>query len=192
MTDTKRIAFNTRWHRKYHRWIGSLLLVFFLFIATTGILLGWKKNTNGYLLAETHKGKSADLRQWLSFDSLSVIAVKVLKDSVDASLSPVIDRMDARPDKGMIKILFKEHFKAIQLDGVTGEVLHIETRRADWIEKLHDGSLLDQYAGFSSQPFKLGYTALLGGGLLFLTISGFWLWINPRRIRKLKENNKTE
>ena len=169
-----------------------MLMVFFLFISITGIMLGWKKNTNGYLLAESHKGKSKDLSSWLSFDSLSAIAVKVLKDSIDNSLSPVIDRMDARPDKGMVKILFRDHFKAIQLDGSTGAVLHIETRRADWIEKLHDGSLFDHYAGFSSQPVKLGYTAVLGGGLLFLTISGFWLWINPRRIRKRKEISKSE
>ena len=99
--------------------------------------------------------------------------------------------MDARPDKGMIKILFKQHFMAIQLDGTTGAVLFIETRRADWIEKLHDGSLLDHYAGFSEQPFKLVYTGLLGLCLLFLTVSGFWLWVNPKRIRKHKELHKT-
>ncbi len=190
MDQTREIASNTRWYRKYHRWVSSIFLIFFLIVAATGILLGWKKNTGGYLLAKSYSGVSTDLNRWLTFDSLSVIAIRVLHDSVSADLSTEIDRIDARPDKGMVKILFKDHFKSIQLDGTTGAVLHIETRRADWIEKLHDGSLFDHYTGFSAQPFKLGYTALLGGSLLFLTISGFWLWINPKRIRKRKDLNK--
>ena len=107
MDQTRKIASSTRWHRKYHRWVSSIFLIFFLIVATTGILLGWKKNTGGYLLAKSYSGVSGDLKQWLAFDSLSAIAIRVLHDSVGADLSTEIDRMDARPDKGMIKILFK-------------------------------------------------------------------------------------
>ena len=186
MAETKEISARTRWYRKIHRWVGSFLLALFLFVSITGLMLGWKKNSNGYLLAKSYEGTSTDISTWLSFDSLQKIAIQTLRDSIDKDLSAKLDRIDARPDKGMVKFVFKDHFKAIQLDATTGKVLHLEQRRADWIEKLHDGSIVDMYAGFSSQPFKLGYTSLLGLGLLILTISGFWIWYNPRRIRKRK------
>jgi len=149
-------------------------------------MLGWKKNSNGLLLAESKQGSSTQLSHWLSMDSLHKIAIKVLHDSIDAALSAETDRIDIRPSKGMVKFTFKEHFNAIQLDASTGRVLMLEKRRADWIEKLHDGSILDHYAGLSGQPFKLLYTSMIGGGLFFLTLSGFWLWYNPKRIRKQK------
>jgi hypothetical protein len=182
----KQIAAKTRWHRKYHRKIAAALMAFFLFVSVTGLLLGWKKNSGGYLLADSARGSSTLISNWVSFDSLHRTAVRVLADSVDPTLSPVIDRFEARPDKGMVKITFKEHFNAIQLDGATAKVLLLEKRRADWIEKLHDGSILDYYLGWSGSPFKLVYTTAMGLGLLLLTVTGFWLWINPRRIREKK------
>jgi uncharacterized iron-regulated membrane protein len=186
MDDTKKIAKTTRWYRKIHRWIASILFVFFFFIAITGFLLGWKKNSNGYLLAKSHKGSSTDLAKWLSFDSLHAVAVKALHDSVSSSLSPKMDRIDARPDKGMVKIVFADHYWAIQLDASNGQILHMERRRADFIENLHDGSYLDKLLGIDGH-IKLGYTSIMGLSLLMLTITGFWLWYNPKRIRKKKK-----
>jgi hypothetical protein len=179
----KQIAAKTRWHRKYHRTIAAALMAFFLFVSITGLLLGWKKNSAGFLLADSRSGSSIETREWVSFDSLKNVAVRTLADSLDPSLSPEIDRFDARPDKGMVKVTFKRHFNAIQLDAATGKVLLLEKRRADWIEKLHDGSLADHYLGLPGAPFKLMYTTVLALGLLFLTITGFWLWYNPKRIR---------
>ncbi len=188
MSTIQQISASTRWHRKFHRLVASVLMVCFFFVSISGLMLGWKKNSNGLLLAESKQGSSTKLEHWLSMDSLNTIAIKVLHDSIDATLSAETDRIDIRPSKGMVKFTFKEHFNAIQLDASTGSVLMLEKRRADWIEKLHDGSLLDHYAGFSAQPFKLIYTSLLGGGLFFLTLTGFWLWYNPRRIRKEKSH----
>ncbi|HND16403.1 MAG TPA: PepSY domain-containing protein, partial [Saprospiraceae bacterium] len=56
--------------RKIHRWTGALLFVFFFIISVTGLLLGWKKHSNGILLAKTHKGTSTNLANWLPLDSL--------------------------------------------------------------------------------------------------------------------------
>ena len=52
MSQIKSISARTRWYRKIHKWIGSFLFIFFFFTAVTGLLLGWKKNSNGYLLAK--------------------------------------------------------------------------------------------------------------------------------------------
>lgn len=185
--DSKRVAKRTRWYRKLHRIIASFTFIFFLFISVTGILLGWKKHSGGYLLAKSHKGTTTDISQWLSLDSLQKTAIKVLHDSVSPRLSGKLDRIDARPDKGMIKFVFADHFWAVQLDAATAKVLHVEKRRADFIENLHDGSYFDKLTGDGNQSVKLTYTTITGLSLLMLTLSGFWLWYNPKR---LKNRNK--
>ncbi|HEX8337897.1 MAG TPA: hypothetical protein VF621_14265, partial [Pyrinomonadaceae bacterium] len=71
----------------------------------------------------------------------------------------------------------------VQLDGATGEVLHVERRRADFIENLHDGSILDYLAGTEGGQIKLAYTSIMGLALLTFTVTGFWLWYGPKRFR---------
>lgn len=170
--------------RKIHRVSGISLFVFFFLIGITGLLLGWKKNSGGYLLAKTAQGQQRGLSNWLPLDSLQKIAIAVLKESVSADLSTEIDRMDIRPDKGIVKVLFVDHYQAIQLDGHTGEQLNLETRRADFLEHLHDGTIIDRSFGISSGSFKLVYTSVMGLALILFTITGFWLWYGPRRLRK--------
>ena len=182
----KEVSRQTRLWRKVHRWIASILFVFFFLISLTGLILTWKKNSKGYLLAKSHKGSSTDLRQWLSFDSLHTIAVNTLRNSVSKDIPTTLDRIDARPDKGMVKFVFTEDYWAVQVDGATGKVLHLEKRRADFIENLHDGSYLDKVLNIDGQPFKLGYASIMAISLFMLTLSGFWLWYNPKRIRKEK------
>ena len=67
---------------------------------------------------------------------------------------------------------------------MTGELLHIEKRRSDFIEKVHDGSILDYYFKTGKEPFKLVYTTVMGLALLIFTVTGFWLWYGPKRMRK--------
>lgn len=186
MNLLQKIVKRTRQYRKLHRYIGSTLVFFFFIIAITGLLLGWKKHSGGIILPKTEKGISTDLKQWLSYDSLNTLAFLALRDSFPETLSPVIDRIDARPDKGIVKFVFKNHYQEIQLDATTGKVLAINQRTSDIIEQIHDGSILDVITNTSNGQIKVFYTTLLGVGLLTLTISGFWLWYNPKRIRKLK------
>lgn len=96
-----------------------------------------------------------------------------------------VDRIDIRPDKGIAKVTFKTHFTEVQLDGFSGEVLSIETRHSDWIEKVHDGSIIDFYTT-GDEGAKLTYSTLTALGLIFLAISGFFMWYYPKVIRKLK------
>jgi hypothetical protein len=141
-----------RGFRKVHRITGVLLFLLFMLIALTGLLLGWKKNSGGYLLPESRTGTSTDLSRWLPVDSLHRLAVGYLRDSVSPGLSPELERIDMRPDKGMVKFVFARHFWGLQLDGATGRLLLIERRRSDFIEKVHDGSIFDHYLGLYGQP----------------------------------------
>lgn len=168
--------------RKIHRITGAFLFVFFFIVAITGLLLGWKKNSKGYLLAISQKGISAFPKDWLTVDSLTKKAVYYL-DSLQTGLTSKIDRIDFRPEKGMVKFLFTDHFTALQLDASDGRLLSVEIRRADYVEKLHDGSVVDHYFHLSLGSFKLIYTTLMGLALLVFTITGFWLWYGPKRMR---------
>jgi len=168
--------------RSVHRTTGALLFVFFFVVACTGLLLGWKKDTGGLILAQTYQGSSADLKDWLPVHVLHQKAVAVMRESVSPDLSLELDRIDIRPDKGVAKFVFVEHYWGVQLDGATGEVLHVERRRADFVENVHDGSVLDYLAGTGGQ-IKLAYTSLMGAALLTFTLTGFWLWYGPKRFR---------
>ncbi|HEY8402779.1 MAG TPA: PepSY-associated TM helix domain-containing protein [Cytophagaceae bacterium] len=180
-----------RTFRKIHRITGALLFVFFFIIAITGLLLAWKKNSNGLIHPKSHVGTSTDLKDWLHLDSLHSLACKALHESVSADLSLDLDRIDIRQDKGMVKFIFKHHYWGIQLDGATGKLLHIERRRADFIENVHDGSVMDRYLGTKGEPLKLVYSSIMGIALLIFTITGFWLWYGPKKMRKNKANLKT-
>jgi uncharacterized iron-regulated membrane protein len=185
-SKVKKQAKFLRFIRKIHRTLGAVLFIFFFFISVTGILLGWKKNTGGIIQAKSYSGISTDFKHWLSVDSLHTIACNVLRDSVSKGLSQELDRIDIKKNKGMIKFIFVEDFWGIQLDGTTGKLLHIEERRSDFIEKVHDGSILDYYLGTTGDQIKLLYTSIMGISLLMFTITGFWLWYGPKRMRKGK------
>ncbi len=187
MQDTKQQA---RWIRRLrwlHRKIAIFLFAFFLVISVTGLLLGIKKQTG--LLAPTQKGISSDLGNWLPIDSLQKKANRFLRDSVPGNLSASIDRIDIRPDKGVVKFIYKDHFNGLQLDGATGELLSIEKRKSDFIEKLHDGSMLDKIFGTGGDPVKVSYTVIMGLSLLLLVLSGFWLWYGPKKLRESRKNH---
>lgn len=92
--------------------------------------------------------------------------------------------MEVRKDKGIIKFTFEDDFWGIQLDGTTGQLLLIEKRRGDYIEKMHDGSLLDYYFETEHGQFKLIYTTVMGIALFIFTTTGFWLWYGPKRMRR--------
>ncbi len=175
--------------RKIHRTTGALLFVFFFVVAITGLLLGWKKHSNGIILAETHHGTSVDFKDWLTIDSLTRCATSILHDSISASLNPFPERIDIRKDKGVIKFTYEDGFWGIQMDGATGKLLHVERRRSDFIEKLHDGSILDLYFSTRNGQIKLVYTSIMGAALLIFTITGFWLWYGPIRMRRGQKGN---
>ncbi|MCY7363221.1 MAG: PepSY domain-containing protein [Ignavibacteria bacterium] len=178
-----------RLSRRIHRTLGMFLFVLFLFVAITGLLLGWKKNTSGLILPKSYEGTSTDLADWIPIDSLHTNACRILLDSISPDLSTELERIDIRPDKGMVKFVFIDKYMGVQLDGATGKLLHIERRRSDFIENIHDGSILDFIFGTNKEQFKLIYTSITGLSLLMFTVTGFWLWYGPRRMRKKNTNS---
>lgn len=167
-----------RQFRSIHKWIGISVALFMLVTSITGVMLGWKKNVE-LLQPATLKGGTLDVTKWVSFEKISQSALRAIDSVTNEENS--IDRLDVRFDKGIIKVLFTNGYWEAQVDAATGKTLSVAQRHADWIEHIHDGSIINDF-------FKLVYTNYMGFGLLFLSITGFWLWYGPKVIRKAKNS----
>ncbi len=164
--------------RKYHKYFGIALSVFLFISALTGLLLGWKKDVD-LLQPPTQTGASADLSRWKPLSELAETARAALYAQYPDQTGNAIDRIDARPGKGIIKVLFEKGWWEVQLDSSSGEVLSVARRHSDWIEALHDGSIISDF-------FKLIAMNALGLGLLLMVLTGLWLWYGPVKLRRMK------
>jgi len=158
--------------------MGLSLALLLIISAITGVLLALKKDVD-VIQPPTQKGVSKDLIEWKSISELKMLSITALHENYPEQKGNMVDRMDVRPSKGVVKVLFKDGNWEVQIDGKSGEILSIAKRYSDWIESLHDGSIVSDF-------FKLISMNFLGIGLLFLIATGFWLWYGPRRIRKIK------
>jgi len=95
-------------------------------------------------------------------------------------LDTLIDRVEVRIDKGIAKVLFKRHFTELQVAGSTGEILSVRQRGDHFIERIHDGSIVEFYAQ-QTDTVKMIYSTLVGLGLLALSLSGYFLWAAPKK-----------
>lgn len=191
MNSRQKQAKILREFRRIHKYTGAFLFVFFFFVSITGLVLGWKSNSFGTIIPATQKGTTSNLSEWKPVDELHKIAVLTLKDSISPDLSPELDRIDIRQQKGVVKFVFENHYWEIQLDGATGEVLQIGQRHSDWLENVHDGSIVDQFFETSNGQFKLFYTTTMGIALLVFTITGFWMWYGPKRMRRRNRRRRS-
>lgn len=188
----KRQAKILRVSRRIHRTTGAILFVFFFVVAVTGLLLGWKKHSGGTILSKSYAGKSTDQKDWLPVHVLHEKAVAAARANISPDLSAEIERIDIRPDKGMVKFVFADGYWGVQLDCTTGELLHVEKRRSDFIENIHDGSFFDKLFNTSYEQIKLVYTSVMGIALLAFTVTGFWLWYGPKRFRAANKHHRPE
>ena len=177
---SKTQAQRARCLRRLHRWMGIPLIVFFLVIGVTSILLAWKKKVE--LLPPTLASKE-EKGIWILPSEMVRIGEEEMK-KMGRDLA--VDRIDIIPDKGTAKVTFKTHFTEVQVDGYSGEVLSVGIRHSDWIEKVHDGSIVDYYTT-GDEGAKLTYSTLVSIGLILLAFSGFYLWYYPKLMRKMKE-----
>jgi len=174
----KRYIQSLRDFRKFHKYTGLLLAILLLISAVTGILLSLKKEVD-IIQPPTQKGLSKDLSTWKSVAELSSLATIAFHAAHPGQKDNKIDRIDVRPSKGIAKVLFKEGNWEVQIDGTSGEVKSIAKRYSDWIESLHDGSII-------SDTFKLISMNVLGIGVLILMCSGIWLWYGPKMVREMR------
>ena len=164
--------------RKLHYWTSIAIALPASILLASGLLLQAKKHWS-WVQPPEQRG--------------SVTAPRITTDSVLASVVAVpalgvrgwddVNRIDFRPGKGVAKVWLQSGTE-VQVDLGTGTVLQTAYRRSDLIESIHDGSY------FGGDATKLGVFLPTGIVLLFLWVSGVWLFLVPilakrRRARRM-------
>jgi len=127
-------------NRTLHKWISIVIAIPLLVIFITGVLLLVKKEFS-VLQPPTMKGQ--EQIPTIAFNQILTI-VQSVKD-VQVNSWQDIDRLDVRPNKGVIKIRTNNRLE-IQLDASSGKVLHVAQRNSDLIESIHDGTFFEKNA----------------------------------------------
>ena len=177
-----KIVLYARKFRVYHRRIGCIFLIFFLIISVTGILLALKDVL--HLKPEIVNTDSPNDSTWISLKEIDSISKDYIYNKLE--LDTVIDRIDIRPTKGVAKVLFSNHFTELQIDVSSGKILSVSSRVDTIIEKIHDGSIIDYFIT-KSNISKITYSSLLSIGLIFMSISGVFLWYLPKKLKSRKQ-----
>jgi uncharacterized iron-regulated membrane protein len=163
-----------KWTRKLHRWGAVLIAVPLLLVIVTGLLLQLKKQLP-WVQPPMQLGSVIEpVVHW------EVLLQACMADSQAGIKSwSDVDRLDVRPDRGIVKVQAKNHWE-LQIDLGTGDVLSSTYRRSDWIESLHDGT-------FFSEPAKLWIFLPNGLILLGLWFTGVYLWYLPFLAKRRKQ-----
>jgi uncharacterized iron-regulated membrane protein len=168
-----------KWNRKLHRWGALITCLPVLVIFVTGFFLQMKKEW-AWVQPPTEVGQSPDQVN-LSWTEILEAAAAVPEAQISTWAD--VDRVDVRPDKGMLKVRSRNRWE-VQLDASTGAVLSSNYRRSDLIESLHDGSWFhDQAKLWIWTP-----TALV---LCGLWVTGVYLWLLPHLMRRRKKQRST-
>ena len=178
------MSWNTRRDfRKIHKWGAILIALPFLIVLITGLFLQVKKEFT-WIQPPSQAGTIAYQTPDIGFEQI----LQISKSDKEANISSWedIDRLDVRPDDGIVKVRSTENWE-LQIDLGTGAVLSSMKRRSGIIESLHDGSWFHDQA-------KLWVFLPSGIVVTILWITGIYLFFLPyfakRRNRKKMKKRK--
>lgn len=120
--------------RRFHLWVSLSIFIPVVIVIGSGLLLQVKKEIDW---VQPPTQKVAQTKPVISFDSILTVVKQVPKADVNGWDD--IDRLDVRPNKGIIKVRAKNHWE-VQLNASNGDILQVAYRRTDTIEAIHDGS----------------------------------------------------
>lgn len=155
--------------RVWHRRISVLFAPPLLPVIVSGLLLHTKKHW-AFVQPEAVAGPARESSA--GWDAI-LDAVRGVP-GLDVRSWSDIKRLDYRIDQGMAKIQIRGSLAEIQVDMESGRVLQVATRRSDIIEDLHTGA-------FFSENGRLFVFIPCAAALLFLWISGLYLFVQPHR-----------
>lgn len=151
-----------------HRWLGVAATALLVIICITGILLNHKTELG--LMPDVPNEPSGAFPDALPISALAENAATVV-DPVIASTG--IDRMDVRPEDGLVKVRFNDRrVTEVTVDINTGAILHVGERNDQFLEKLHSGAI---FGDFWVLVTDAGAVFLLG-----ILVTGYWLWLYPK------------
>ena len=129
--------------RHLHLWISLSIFLPVIIVIGSGLLLQVKKEID-WIQPPTQKVSQTPLEEATDSFSTIISSQQILEAVQTVSNAQLtrwedIDRLDIRPNKGIIKVRGNNHWE-VQLNAYTGAVLQTAYRRTDTIESIHDGS----------------------------------------------------
>lgn len=162
-------------NRRIHYWASAVIAVPLLVVAITGSVLQLRKQIAWVQPPEQRGSVTAP-----TIELSHILASLIAHETLNVTGWHDINRLDVRPEKGIVKAWLKSNWEA-QIDLGTGEILQVAFRRSDWIESIHDGSIF-------GDGVKLGIFFPSAIGLILLWCGGIWMFIYPlmnkRRARR--------
>lgn len=153
-------------NRKVHYWASAIVAVPLFIIICTGSILQLKKHWS-WVQPPEQRGSVTEPVIELSH----ILQSLKNEPSLNVRGWEDVNRLDVRPDKGIVKAWLHSDWEA-QIDLGTGEIKQIWFRRSDWIESIHDGSIFGDVV-------KLGLFFPTALTLLLLWLGGMWMWLYP-------------
>ena len=170
--------------RSLHRWIGFTASVFLAVISVTGFFLAMKGR---FAFMRPPVQETASLER--IEDILPVAEIlRIAFDAGHPELSEVkeVDRVDYRPKDNVFKVVSKDGYREIQVDGTQGKIVSNAFRNDQLMEDIHDMSFFaDAVHGY--------LLPVVAVGLCFLSISGIFIFLTPIYRRwKFKHKGQAE
>lgn len=170
-------VFRTIW--LLHRWLGVTAGLVLLLTAITGFLLLAKKD---YAWIQptpmTCEEGSAEELQPLPkvYEAVFALNLPQFRSEDD------ILKIDFRPELRLHKVISRHDDCEVQVCAISLKTSGPNERRSDWLERLHDGSWMGDFAHDRVMPI----VALI---LLFLASSGYVMWLYPKWKKLRKQRN---
>lgn len=171
--------------RGLHRWVGLISSIFLLVISATGFLLA-TKGTFGWIRPPESQGlQISALNEVISLEQAGEAAFALgLKELRHMKH---IDRIDYRPKSNIFKVLSKDGYHEVQVDGSTGKVLSHSFRRDQLSEDIHDLSYFsDSLHGYGLPVVALGLFGLASTGIVIFFVPIARRWAFARKKARLK------
>jgi uncharacterized iron-regulated membrane protein len=173
-----------------HLWLGVIVTVALVSISITGVMLNHKRGLG--LMPDPPHEASGPFSQSLSLEKLALAALEAAPQSARGDWKPgdpvdisLIDRMDARPRNGFVKVRLRDKASMeMTVDLASGKVVHVGRRGDVFLEKLHSGE------AFGGQPFVI-LSDIAAIGLVLTLITGYWLWLAPKIRRGPADKEET-
>lgn len=156
--------------RSLHRWIGLFASLFLAVISVTGFFLAMKDRF-AFMRPPVQEAAKLERAQ----DILPVAQVlQVAFDAGHPELAEIghVDRVDYRPKDNVFKVVSKDGYREVQVDGTQGKVVSDAFRNDQLMEDIHDMSFFADLM----HGYLLPLVALF---LCFLSISGIVIFLTP-------------
>lgn len=168
-----------KFNRKTHYWGSIICSIPVLIIIITGSLLLVKKEFS-WIQPSTIEGTKKTPA--VNFNDILNVAMSI--EQAEIKSWGDIDRLDVRPNKGVVKVRAKNRWE-IQLDHNTLEILQVAYRRSGLIESIHDGTFFHK---------KVKLTVFLPAAIILLAlwVSGLYLFIKTLAVKNSKKKRHIE